>query len=195
MIDQPEQLPEKVLDRTAAGEREWVHDHAQDRVAYFEATTRRQAIARRRADRARMTLLQRHTRVVSELARLSTVASGNVEPSRGGGEQIGPPKQQTLTHELRHPRRLMQIAVAAYEAVLDEAQGLSVLRSIDEMVTEEKDDLIMDPQHEGWTPSELEVIYQGKLGSATTIRRVRRKRNANPHTGVRLTNRTPEPDE
>lgn len=189
-----DQQPARTVDRTDAAYREWVDSEARRREEAFELT-RRQALARRRHDRQRSSLLERHGQAVAELARLSTVAAGNIEPSRGGGEQIGPPGftpdghgSERMQPDVTHPERLMSIAVAAYEAVLDEAQGLGVLREIDGMIAEEKDRMII-LELEGWSPAEIEVIYQGKLGSASTIRRVRRRASRDPRTGAPLRTR------
>ena len=147
---------------------------------------RRSFQAERRADRARMTLLELALAISEGVARLSTVAAGNIEPSRGGDGGIGPPRQQMLEDD---PRWLEHEAVAKRRlgAMLDlvkEAEGHGAIEN-PTMTAEEKDALILSHKMEGKSASQVwDELGTYIAGSSPEL--VRRKRRAKglDHLGI-----------
>lgn len=139
---------------------------------------RREFESERRQQRAGMDTFALHRWVVEHQVALSTVAGGNIEPSRGGGEPGGPPRQQQLDDDPRWReiwavirRRLEQAA-----DLIDEAEGHSTVASTANMIGAEKDRLILDRANAGLrAQAVVDRLGSHIAGSAKTVQRVRRE--------------------
>lgn len=156
---------------------EWLELNARRREERFEKR-KLSFDADRRQQRSDMTGLELHRHALERQAKISAVAAGNVAPSRGGGDGVGPPKQQLLDDD---PRWLETWAVIrarlerAHE-LLDEAEGLSTVASVTTMLSEQKDKLICDRANRGLrAQAVVDRLGSDIAGSVETVRRVRRR--------------------
>lgn len=167
-------------------DRSWEETNARHREERF-AKKKRGMDAERREHRAEMTGLELHRLAVERAGRLSTVQVGNVEPSRGGGTQVGPPRQQLLDDDPRWTEHwaVIESRLRRVHELLDEAEGLGPVAA-KTLLGSEKDDLII---REGLGLSPLAVVEKlGRdiAGSPETVRRVRRARGRSMKDGSTL---------
>lgn len=134
---------------------------------------------RRAARRAITEPLELHRLLIERLAKISTVAAGNVEPSRGGGDPAGPPKQQLLSDDPRwqESQAVIRARLERLHELLDEAEGLGTVAGTSAMIGAEKDRLI-DREGVGLVAEAVvEKLGMERVGSATYIRRYRKAHN------------------
>lgn len=156
-----------------------------------EATVERMAREREDYDRGRRIRFNAHERerrmrlaglelaveVRDEARTISTVAAGNIEPSRGGGKSGGLPHQQRLDDDPRWQlaERLIHRHALILRELVDEARGLSRSVAASLLSAEEKDRTI-DQEGVGLTADELFHRLGPEYGSISYIRRHRRER-------------------
>lgn len=153
----------------------WEEQHARRREERFEKR-RRDFAADARGRRATMTVLELVREALERATTISTVASGNVEPSRGGSDPAGPPRQQTMNDDPRWRETWAVIHSRALRALelLDEAEGLGTVAATTKMLGVEKDRLVL--REEGFSPiAVVEKLGRDIAGSPETVRRIRRK--------------------
>ena len=187
MTDEPEKPRERVIDKTADMEREWADREAERRATRWEKR-KRGIDAERRERRAQMSDLELHRHLVERYGTLSTVAAGNVEPSRGGGDGVGPPKQQQLEDDWRWRETLTVVRSRLERAheLLDEAEGVGPVASTTTMIGEEKDKRIIS-DGEGLSPGAVvEKLGRDIAGSPETVRRVRKAAGRSTKDGYRI---------
>ena len=166
----------RVRDDTAKAERAWLEEEARHREARFERK-KLGADTERRGERAEMTVLELHRHAAERAAKLSTVAAGSVEQSRGGGERAGPPRPQSLDDDPRW-REQWRVIRGRFERVhdlLDEAEGHGTTAATAQMLGMEKDRKVLE-EGEGLTAvGVVELLGSDIAGSPETVRRIRRK--------------------
>lgn len=188
MSDKSAQPGDRVVDRTGQAEREWVDDEAERRRQRWEKR-KRQLDTDRRLGRAGMSALELHHLAVERAGRLSTVAAGSVEPSRGGGERAGPPRQQTLDDDPRWREAwyVIRRRLEELHRLLDEAEGLGPVAA-STMLKEEKDRLIVSDGRGLSCDAVVDLLGREVAGSSRTVWRVRRE------AGVSTVDGEPLPD-
>jgi hypothetical protein len=166
----------KVRDDTAKAERAWVEQEARRREIRFERKREARDQERRMA-RAAMTALELHRLAAERTARISTVAGGSVERSRGGGERAGPPRPQSLEDDPRWQEqwRVIRGRLDRVHDLLDEAEGLGLSATTTTMIGAEKDRKVLE-QGEGLSAlGVVELLGRDIAGAPETVRRLRRK--------------------
>lgn len=153
---------------------EWEERHARKREERF-AKDKLQIDTARRDGRRRMTPFELHRHAVERLAKISTVAAGNVEPSRGGDERVGPPKQQRIEDDPRWQEHefIVRRRLELMHQLLDEAEGLGS-QAARTLTREEKNRMVLT-QGRGYT-CEVVVDLLGReiAGSVRTVWRIRK---------------------
>lgn len=154
---------------------EWEDGEAERRRARFE----KRKLGRdneRRQDRAGLTTFQLFLLAVKREAKLSTVPAGNLEPSRGGGDRVGPPGQQLLEDDpgWAEDWQVIRSRLLHAHEKLDEAEGLgaSAVRS---MLTDEKNREILVKGRGLSARAVFDLLGRDIAGSPETVRRVRRR--------------------
>lgn len=125
--------------------------------------------------------------VATAATRISTVAAGNVEPSRGGATPGGVPAQQRFEDDPRWQlaeRLIHRQALVMYE-LIDEARGFSRSAAVAALSAEEKDAAI-EREGIGLTAEETFHRLGPEYGSISYIRRYRRSKNLDGHGHPRL---------
>lgn len=165
----PGRLPEEPPDH------DWLKAETERRHHRF--TRRQQQFdADRRLQRAELTTLELHRLAIEREAKLSTVAAGNVEPSRGGSDRIGPPRQQLLDDDpiwREHWQIIRSRLLRAHES-LDEAEGLGA-NAVRTMLTDEKDLEVLRKGRGLSAQAVVDLLGRDIAGSAETVRRKRRR--------------------
>jgi hypothetical protein len=128
-----------------------------------------------------------HKQAVERLAKLSTVAAGSVEPSRGGSETVGPPRQQTLDQDpaWREHWDVIRSRLLRVHEKLDEAEGLGPTAA-KTMLGVEKDREILTKGRGFTAQAVVDLLGRDIAGSAETVRRVRRKHGYSTRDGEPL---------
>lgn len=114
--------------------------------------------------------------VIAAVGTISAVAAGNIEPTRGGGDPSGPPRQQTLDDDPRWQlsERIIHRHALVLRELVDEARGLSVAVAIAALSAEEKDKTLRE-EGIGRTAEELFHALGPEYGSISYIRRKRNR--------------------
>ncbi len=157
-------------------DREWEETEARRREDRFEKR-KRSIDADRRSSRAALTALDLHRLAVQRSTTLSTVGAGNVAPTRGGGDPVGPPQQQRLDDDPRWRETWTVIRARLERAneLLDEAEGLSTVAATTTMLGVEKDRRVI-MEGEGLSPvATVEKLGSEIAGSPETFRRIRKR--------------------
>jgi hypothetical protein len=142
----------------------------------------------RRQARARMTPLELHRHAVERATTISTVAGGNVEPSRGHGDSALPPSQQLLDDDprWREHEAVIRSRLLRLHELLDEAEGLGPVAATTKMLGEEKDERIRK-EGEGLSAiGVVELLGRDIAGSPETVRRVRKAAGRSTKDGRRI---------
>ena len=163
-----------VRDGTAAYERGWAEVESRQREERWEKR-KRSIDAERRERRAEMTALELHRHAIERQAKLSTVAAGSVEPSRGKSERAGPPLQQLLDDDPRWRENWAVIRSRLHRVheLLDEAEGLGASAE-KTMLSSEKDRAIL-VQGRGYScDAVVDLLGRDVAGSSRTVWRKRR---------------------
>lgn len=107
-------------------------------------------------------------------ARISTVAAGNVEPSRGGGDGAAPPQQQSLEDDPRWDRHwgVVKRGLLLVHELLDEAEGHGPV--VRDTTTEEMNRILLD-EGEGLSCKEVaekfpELTNGGRASVVAAVR-------------------------
>lgn len=132
----------------------------------------------RQIQRVDMTPLELHRLAAEREARLSTVAAGSVDPSRGGSDPAGPPGQQLLDDDpvWREHWRIIRSRLERVHAKLDEAEGLAPPAQARQLLGVEKDRMIVAASCRGLSnQAVVDLLGADVAGSAETVRRVRRR--------------------
>jgi hypothetical protein len=137
--------------------------------------------ASRRSERAGMTALELHRLAAERAARLSTVAAGNIEPSRGGGDSAGVPAQQVLDDDpvWREHWRIIRSRLERVHEKLDEAEGIGRTAQSTRMLGVEKDRLILTQGVDLSNQAVVDLLGADIAGSAKTVERVRKAAGVN----------------
>jgi hypothetical protein len=170
------------IDAERIDNREWEEKHARKREEKF-ATFARESAGMRREQRRRLAqkpegCLELCRSAIQELTSISTVAAGNIAPSRGGGEPIGPGQQQTLDDDPRWLENWTVIGTRLCQVLelIDEAKGLGTVAATNQLLGEEKDQLIVHVSNQGLrAQAVVDKLGTHIAGSVETVRRVRRR--------------------
>jgi hypothetical protein len=194
MTDPPAEQPrERIVDKTAEMEREFVDGLVERNAARWEKR-KRGIDADRRARRGEMSVLELCRLAIERQAKISAVPAGNVEPSRGGSERAGPPAQQLLDDDpmWRNHWTVIRSRLERVHEKLDEAEGLGPVAATTTMLAEEKDKRILG--EEGLEPLDVvEKLGRDIAGSPETVRRVRRAAGRSAKDGRRIDPAAPTP--
>lgn len=166
LIDQVERIDEA-----------WEEREARRREDRF-SKRKRVIDSERRSTRAVMTAFELHRSAIERQAKISTVAAGNVEPSRSTSTGAGPPNQQQLDDDPRWQEHwsVIRSRLERIHELLDEAEGLSAVASLTTMTGVEKDRLIVDAANRGLrAQAVVDKLGSDIAGSAETVRRIRRR--------------------
>lgn len=166
---------DRVVDGTAAFEREWADGESVRRATRWEKR-KRSLDADRRMTRAEMSKLDLHRHAVERAGRLSTVGAGPVGRSSPNSERQmpGPPTQQQLDDDPRW-RETWQVIGRRLEAahrLLDEYEGLGATAE-STMTAMEKDRRILI-EGRGHSCEAVVDLLGREFGSARTIWRKRK---------------------
>jgi hypothetical protein len=131
---------------------------------------------RRRDGRARLTTLDLVRTAIETAITISTVAAGNIEPSRGGNDPVGVPRQQMLEDDPRWQvaERIIRRQALVLHDLVDEARGLSGAVAVAALDSIEKDREILDAGV-GLVAEDVVAALGREYGSATYVRRLRKR--------------------
>lgn len=154
----------------------WLEQEARRREDRFDKRWRSFAAARRTA-RAGMTALELHRHAAERQAKLSTVAAGNVEPSRGRRDPVGPPTQQVLDDDpmWREHWRIIRSRLERVHEKLDEAEGVGTTAQSTTLLGVEKDRMIIAQGRGLSNRAVVDLLGEDIAGTPETVRRVRRR--------------------
>jgi hypothetical protein len=173
--------PEREVQRVDASTEDLFAERRAERFA-----KRARSFAEERTNhRANADLFLLHREAIERAARLSTVAAGNTERGRGGGDPSGPPRQQQLDDDprwLEHWQVVRSRLLRVHE-LLDEAEGHGTVAGNMQMLGVEKDKLILSRENRGLSAQAVvDKLGSHIAGSAETVRRIRRN-NGLDHRG------------
>ncbi len=133
---------------------------------------------RRRREREAMSTVDLHRLAVERALTMSTVKASNPEPTRGGGEPVGPPPQAELEDDprWRESQLIIRRRVEKLHDVLDEYEGLgSAAQAAAAMDSYDKNSRILKEGRGPPCDVVVDLLGREVAGSPRTVWRVRQR--------------------